>query len=146
MERHERESTAINPSCTEDCEVHQHHTVQILNTSNCIPVLVPQKYDPSINQLFLFLNPISVSNDCKYLQQLKLGQRRVSDGCLWFLFCMNSSISLLSLSVFLVPVLQISTANPNRLWRPRVGIDQFKCQKLTLSRGWTNRHKAQSRK
>lgn len=59
--------TAITPSCPEDYELHQHHTPRILNTSNCVPVLVPQKYDPSINQLFLFLNPISVFNYCEYL-------------------------------------------------------------------------------
>lgn len=45
-----------------------------------------------------------------------------------------------------VPVSLISTANPKRLWRPRVGIDQFKSQKPTFCRSWTNRHKAQSRK
>lgn len=135
------------PSCTEDYELQQHHTLRILHTSNRVPVLVPQKYDPSINQLFLFLNPISVFNDCEYLQQLKLWQCRVSDGSLWFLFCMNSSISLLYLGIiFFVPVLLISTANPKRLWRPWVGIDQFKSQKPTFCRSWTNGHKAQSRK
>lgn len=74
--------TGIRPSCTEDYELHQRHSLQLLNTRNCVPVLVSQKYDPSINQLFLVLNPISIFNDCEYLQQLKLRQHRVSDGSL----------------------------------------------------------------
>lgn len=64
------------------------------------PVLSLQKYDLSINQLFLFLNQISIFKVCEQLQQLKLRQHRVSDGSLQFLFSMYSSISLLYLSIF----------------------------------------------
>lgn len=58
-----------------------------------------QKYDLSINQLYLFLNRISI-NVYEQLQQLKLRQCRVSDGSLQFLFSMYSSISLLYLRIF----------------------------------------------
>lgn len=110
------------------------------------PVISLQKRDVSINQIFLLLNPIFNFNICEQLQQLKRRQHRVSDGSLWFLFSMYSFISLLYLTIFFVSVILISAANPKRLWRPWVGIDQFESHKTTFYRIWANRYKAQYRK